>query len=79
MLDFLIYKNPNIISFKTISSVAISITNDDQSSSYKHHQTITVSTRRNTLQFALLKGVIQLPDSTIIIYTDSLSALNNLK
>lgn len=49
MLDYLIYKNANIIYFKTITGVAIAIINGDQSLSYKHHQTITVSTRRNTL------------------------------
>ncbi|KAE9524008.1 hypothetical protein AGLY_015655 [Aphis glycines] len=64
---------------KTNSSVAIAIINGDQSISYKLPDHNCIYTAE---YFALLEGVhlaIQLPDSTINICTDSLSALNNLK
>jgi ribonuclease HI len=64
---------------KTNSGVAIAIINGNQSISYKLPDHNSIYTAE---YFALLEGVhlaIQLPDSTINICTDLLSALNNLK
>ncbi|KAL4141753.1 hypothetical protein QTP88_004330 [Uroleucon formosanum] len=64
---------------KTNSSVPTAIINGEQSISYKLPDHNSIYTAE---YFALLEGVhlaIQLPDSTINICTDSLSALNNLK
>ncbi|XP_025416794.1 uncharacterized protein LOC112688000 [Sipha flava] len=64
---------------KINSGVAIAIINGEQSISYKLPDHNSIYTAE---YFALLEGVhlaIQLPDSTINICTDSLSALNNLK
>ncbi|KAE9521571.1 hypothetical protein AGLY_018035 [Aphis glycines] len=64
---------------KTNSGVAIAIIKGEQSISYKLPDHNSIYTAE---YFALLEGVhlaIQLPDSTINICTDSLSALNNLK
>ena len=64
---------------KTNSGVAIAIINGEQSISYKLPDHNSIYTAE---YIALLEGVhlaIQLPDPTINICTDSLSALNNLK
>jgi ribonuclease HI len=73
--------NPQIYTdaSKTNSGVAIAILNGDQSISYRLPDHNSIYTAE---YFALLEGVhlaTQLPDSTINICTDSLSALNNLK